>query len=103
MTYEILTSSEFVQWREGLRDVTAQAAIERYLDRISQGNLGYTRQVAGDIYEKKINVSGGYRLYYFVRVKHVIVMLTGGTKRTQKRDIKKAMEIRKGLYDNDIT
>ena len=98
-----MTTDEFETWINNIDDLLAVATIRKHLQRIKDGNLGKTRQVCGDIYEKKINYAGGYRLYYFIKIRQVIVMLVGGTKRTQQRDIKMAQQIRKDIYDRDIT
>ena len=92
--YEIIASNTFSRWFDKIKDRQARFAVAQHLDRMAKGNFGVTRQVAGDIYEKKINVSGGYRVYYFIKKGHLIFLLCGGTKRTQRRDIEKARELR---------
>jgi len=95
--YEIIKTSDFHDWLRHLKDQKAKRAISVHIERMILGNFGMTRQVAGDIYEKKINISGGYRFYYFIKAGRLIIVLNGGTKRTQQRDIEKAKRLRKEI------
>ena len=98
--YKLVVTEEFDNWIARVKDRRAVAVVRNHLDRMAAGNLGVTRQVGGDVYEKKINYAGGYRLYYFLAIGHLIVLLCGGTKRTQERDIKMALKLRKEIYDS---
>ena len=80
----------FVEWLTGLTDRQARARIEARLARVAAGNLGDVETVGEGVLELRIDWGPGYRVY-FSRVGQVIVLLLcGGDKRTQQRDIKNA-------------
>jgi putative addiction module killer protein len=78
----------FKNWLEGLRDLQARARIEIRLDRVSLGNLGDYESLGGGVFELRIFYGPGYRVYYSQERDDVILLLLGGTKDTQKRDIR---------------
>ena len=83
----------FESWFSNLRDLSAKAKILSRIKRIELGNLGDHKSVGGGISEIRIDYGPGYRLY-FVKSKGVIIILvSGGDKSTQSRDIKRAQEI----------
>jgi putative addiction module killer protein len=91
----------FEKWVNKLRDRRAKAIINQHLDRIAEGALGDTRFVGEGIFEKKINYAGGYRLYYFLQGESWIILLCGGDKSTQQKDIKKAKKLKKVLQNEN--
>ncbi len=76
----------FKVWLDGL-DSVARAKIRIRLDRVILGNLGKNRHVGEGVYELKIDYGPGYRVYYALNGKTVILLLLGGDKSTQKKDI----------------
>ncbi len=78
---------QFTAWLRKLRDRVAQRAIERRLRRLIDGNFGDARSVGDGISELRIDVGPGYRAYFLRRGDAIIVMLCGGDKSTQARDI----------------
>jgi putative addiction module killer protein len=80
--------SPFDDWLEGLRDLRARARVEIRLDRVSLGNLGDYASIGGGVFELRIFYGPGYRVYYSQERDDVILLLLGGTKDTQKRDIR---------------
>jgi putative addiction module killer protein len=80
----------FREWQEHLKDKVAKAAIIRRVIRIQLGNFGDHKQVGDGVSELRIDVGPGYRVYYAVSGKAVIVILTAGDKRSQMRDIAQA-------------
>ncbi|MBI1926217.1 hypothetical protein HYR99_18460 [Candidatus Poribacteria bacterium] len=77
-------------FREGLtsvKDSTARAAIRSRLDRLLLGNFGDHRRLNGDLYELRIHYGPGYRIYCGDLDGETVILLCGGTKRTQKKDI----------------
>lgn len=80
-----------------LKDGMAKARILARLKRASMGNLGDWKSVGGGIAEMRIDHGPGYRLYFCRRGNRLIIILAGGTKRTQDADISKAIEIAKQL------
>lgn len=90
---EIRQSAVFEKWLRGLRDDKARAIIQLRLDRISQGNLGDAKPVGDGIGEVRIHFGPGYRLYFLREADVAIVLLCGGQKSEQARDIRRAKEL----------
>lgn len=80
----------FKDWLDGLKDVTARAKIRVRLDRVRLGLLGDNRFVGEGVYELKVNHGPGYRVYYACERNNVILLLLGGDKSRQKKDIAQA-------------
>ena len=97
MSYEILTTDTFDKWRKKLRDQNALQAIASRLLRVRSGNLGDIESVGGDVSEMRIFVGKGYRLYFTIKDKQILILLCGGNKSTQRKDIIKAHEIAQEL------
>ena len=91
--YEILKSSTFDTWLRGLRDREAKARIEVLIRRLSLGNPGQFRSLKDGINELKIDHGPGYRVYYTFKGKTLILLLCGGDKSSQNKDIRLATEI----------
>ena len=101
MIYEIETTSVFDKWLKKLRDRKAVLAVTARLDRAKLGNFGDVKSVGGEINEMRIFDGQGYRLYYVIRDGRIILLLCGGNKSTQERDIKKAKEMVKQLGEEE--
>ncbi len=87
-------TSEFDKWLRKLKDLRAKAKILFRIQKIeSDGHFGDCKSVGGGIRELRINYAKGYRIYFVEKEGRVIILLTGGSKSTQKRDIAKAKEI----------
>ena len=95
--FTVRLTSEFEAWLDGLRDKKAQVRIAARLQLAEAGNLGDWCSIAGAISEMRVNFGPGYRLYFTRRGRILIVMLNGGDKSTQARDIKRAQQILKEL------
>ena len=93
MRYEVVKGDEFLRWLMRLRDKRAQARISVRLDRLEEGNFGDHRSVGRGVSELRINVGLGYRVYYVIRERVVVVLLCGGAKATQQRDIERAQRM----------
>jgi putative addiction module killer protein len=94
---EIQTTMVFERWLVALHDDRARARIEVRIDRLALGNPGDVRPVGGGISEMRIDYGPGYRVYFTYRGKSVILLLAGGDKRTQARDIAAAHELMRDL------
>ncbi len=97
--YKIVQTPEFSDWLKTVANPIATAAIAARLRRASLGNLGNWRAVGSGVSEMKIDVGAGYRLYFVVRGNVVVVMLCGGDKSTQDKDIKRAKNMAQELED----
>lgn len=90
---EVLETDEFKAWLAGLRDRRAKLAIGMRLTRLVRGLLGDARPVGDGVSELRIHMGPGYRIYVVQRGDVLIVLLHGGDKRSQVRDIEKAKAI----------
>lgn len=91
--YIVRQTPEFQVWLDGLTDRRAQARITARLRQVEFGNLGDWKSVGDKVSELRVDVGPGYRLYFTRRRNVIIVMLAGGDKSSQKRDIKRAQRI----------
>jgi putative addiction module killer protein len=88
--YQIQQTDAFARWLVDLRNARAKARILARLDSTRLGNLGDTRSVGGGVSEMRIDVGAGYRVYFMRRHRIVIILLCGGDKSTQTKDIVRA-------------
>ena len=94
--YEILKTDEFDKWLRKLRDKRAVAKILLRIQRIEQqGNFGDCESIGGEIRELRIHYAKGYRVYLTKQGKTIILLINGGIKTGQKKDIKRAQSILK--------
>lgn len=95
--FTVRLTQEFQDWLDTLKDVRAQVRIAARLRMAEAGNLGDWKSVGGDVSEMRVDFGPGYRLYFTRRGSILIVMLAGGNKSSQARDIKRAQRILKLL------
>lgn len=95
--FEVRRTQVFENWLRGLRDSTATAIIARRIRRVALGNLGDVQPVGGGVSEVRIHHGPGYRLYFVRRGNTVIVLLCGGDKGSQARDIDRAIALSKDV------
>lgn len=91
--FTVHQTQEFQDWLDGLKDLKAQLRIVARLRLAEAGNLGDWKPVGAEVSEMRIAFGPGYRLYFTKRQNILIVMLAGGDKSTQARDIKRAQKI----------
>jgi putative addiction module killer protein len=96
---DLIQSSTFAQWLTDLRDSNARARIQTRLRRLSLGNPGDAKAVGEGISELRIDYGQGYRVYYMRRGPVVIILLCGGDKSSQARDIALAKSIASAWKD----
>lgn len=94
--YLIEKTVEFDKWLRKLRDKTARAKILFRLQRVESGNLGDIKSVSHGLMEMRIPHGKGYRIYYKIVKSQLVLLLIGGDKSTQEKDIEKA----KKIWDN---
>lgn len=99
--FEIRTTAIFDRWLARLRDRRGQAIIAHRVRGLGAGNLGDLKPVAKDVSELRIHFGPGYRVYLTRRGKQIIVLLCGGDKGSQKRDIARAVELNEQLEGDE--
>lgn len=92
----VIETAEFSNWLEALRDANAQARITTRIRRAQDGNLGDVKFFDG-IGEMRINYGPGYRVYFVKRGNELVILLCGGDKSTQSKDIKRATSMAKEI------
>jgi putative addiction module killer protein len=96
---EIRQTETYKKWFEALKDRNARMRINIRVRRLSLGNLGDVKPVGGGVSEVRIDYGPGYRVYFVQKQKLIIVLLIGGDKSTQSKDIQKAHEIAARMGD----
>ncbi|MCA9414409.1 MAG: type II toxin-antitoxin system RelE/ParE family toxin [Candidatus Omnitrophica bacterium] len=91
--FEILQTDEYSRWFDTLKDRQARSRILTRIRRLSLGNPGDVRPVGRGVSELRINYGPGYRVYYIQTGEEVLLLLAGGDKRTQNRDIERALQL----------
>ncbi len=82
----------YLDWLRKLRDTTARIAIDRRVNRVELGNFGDHRFCRDGVWELRVDVGPGYRVYYAVASGEIVLLMCGGDKRTQVTDIDRACE-----------
>ncbi|MGQ3099909.1 MAG: type II toxin-antitoxin system RelE/ParE family toxin [Sphingopyxis solisilvae] len=93
--FEIQQTQRFEKWLRGLRDRRARQRITDRLKRFASGAAGDTKSVGGNVHELRFSFGPGYRIYYMWRGSTLVLLLVGGDKGSQARDIAKAKELAK--------
>lgn len=94
---ELRKTEAFSQWLDGLRDLRARARVQARIERLASGNPGDVKPIGGGVSEMRIDFGPGYRIYFIRRGNEVIILLAGGTKRTQDADIQTAQRLAHNL------
>jgi len=94
---EIRKTSFFAEWLDSLRDIRARARIMVRIERLAFGNHGDAKPVGDGVSELRINYGPGYRVYYKQQGGQLVILLAGGDKRTQSKDIKIAQRLAQNL------
>lgn len=92
---EVRQTETFAEWHRDLRDARARARIAVRIDRLRMGNPGDAKSVGEGVTELRIDCGPGYRLYLTRVGNEIVVLLCGGDKSTQTRDIERAIEMAK--------
>lgn len=92
---KVILSATFKQWFQSMRDRRARARIQARIDRFATGNPGDVKPVRGGVFELRIDYGPGYRVYYIRQGQLAIILLNGGDKDSQARDIEKALSLAK--------
>ena len=97
--YEIRKTDVFVRWLNNLADRRGRAKILARLDRVAEGNLGDAKPVGQGVAELRIPFGPGYRVYYIKHRNIVVILLLGGDKSSQEKDIKRAIQMAQDLKE----
>ena len=96
---EIRKTDLFVQWLDDLRDIQGRARVQARIERLVAGNPGDVEHVGEGVSELRINYGPGYRVYFKKRGRELIILLAGGDKSTQVKDIKAALRLARNLQE----
>ena len=96
---ELRKTALFVQWLDGLRDLKARARVQARVERLVAGNPGDVEPVGEGVSELRIDYGPGYRVYFKKRGRELIILLAGGDKTTQTKDIKVALRLARNLSE----
>lgn len=94
---EVRQTEVFTRWFDGLRDRQVRARINVRIRRLSLGNFGDAKPVGEGVSELRIDFGPGYRVYFVRRGRTLVILLAGGDKHSQDRDIKKAQKLAREL------
>jgi len=94
---EIRQTTVFADWFENLRDRQARSRIDVRIRRLSIGNPGDVEPVGEGVSELRVDYGPGYRVYFVRRGPALVILLAGGDKRTQNRDIRRAIELARSI------
>jgi len=94
---EIRKTEHFANWLDNLRDIQAKARVMVRIERLASGNAGDAKPVGEGVSEMRINYGPGYRVYFIQRGSELIILLAGGDKSSQPRDIKAAVRLAQNL------
>ena len=95
--HTIQTTEVFDVWLDKLKDRQALLRIQMRIDRAELGNFGDVKAVAEGVSEMRIDFGPGYRVYFTVRGLEIVILLAGGSKATQAKDIKTALQLARQL------
>lgn len=95
--FEVRRTGVFIHWLTGLNDVQGRARIAKRLDRLADGQFGDAKSVGDGVSELRFDFGPGYRVYFTVRDRVVVILLCGGDKGSQWRDIKRAVAMAKDV------
>jgi putative addiction module killer protein len=93
MLIEVRQTDTYAAWFADLRDHQARARITARIRRLSLGNPGDVKPVGAGVSEMRVDYGPGYRVYFVRRGEFVVILLCGGDKRTQRRDIARAIAL----------
>jgi putative addiction module killer protein len=94
---QVRQTRHFKGWFDALRDIRAKIQIARRIERAAAGNLGDVAPVGSGVSEMRIHFGPGYRVYFVARGNELIILLCGGDKGSQRRDIESAINLAREL------
>lgn len=94
---DIRKTESFAKWLDNLRDIRGRARIQARIERLAAGNPGDVKPVGEGVSELRIDYGPGYRVYFTKRGRELIILLAGGDKRSQSRDIEAALRLARSI------
>lgn len=94
---EVRKTETFALWIDGLRDIRARARVLARVERLALGNPGDVQPVGDGVSELRIHYGPGYRVYFKQQGRELVILLAGGDKRSQSKDIEKALLLARNL------
>ncbi len=101
MEYIVYETAQFSAWLERLKNISAKIAIARRIERIKKGNFGDHKRIDTHLWELCLSLGAGYRVYYTIRENRVVLLVNGGDKSTQQKDINTARTLLKEIEDEN--
>ena len=99
MLYEIEKTQQFDKWFKGLKNAQAKARIGLRFKMVAQGHFGDNKQISRNMFELRFFFGSGYRVYYTIQNGKIIILLNGGDKNSQNKDIEAAQNLADALED----
>ena len=98
---ELRKTERFAKWIDGLRDIRARARVQARIERLAAGQAGDAKPVGEGVSELRIDCGPGYRVYFKKRGRSLVILLAGGDKRAQSRDIQTALRLARDLQESN--
>lgn len=96
---ELRKTTQFAEWIDGLRDVRGRAKVQARIERLAVGNPGDVEPVGEGVSELRIDYGPGYRVYFKRRGRFILILLAGGDKGSQDKDIKAALRLARSMKE----
>jgi putative addiction module killer protein len=96
---QVKKTDEYKAWVDGLKDLAGRSRVLMRVDRLTYGNAGSHRNLTEGVSELKIDFGPGYRVYYSPKGGRLVLLLVGGDKSTQAKDIAKALELNRNFKE----
>jgi putative addiction module killer protein len=94
---QVRRTAVFTEWIDGLRDARGRARVQARIERLIAGNRGDARPVGEGVSEMRVDYGPGYRVYYVKRGREIVILLAGGDKSSQDRDIRVALQLARNM------
>ena len=98
---EVRQAARFAKWLEDLRDLRGRARVQARIERLIGGNPGDVMPIGAGVSELRINYGPGYRVYFQQKGSTLIILLAGGDKSTQARDIQEALMLARQIKEEN--
>jgi putative addiction module killer protein len=96
---ELRKTAQFAQWIDGLRDIRGRAKVQARIERLAAGNPGDVEPVGEGVSEMRIDYGPGYRVYFKRQGRFILILLAGGDKGSQDKDIKTALRLARNMKE----